>query len=201
MIRKLLPLFFTVLSSPLFAGFITIDRFSNPEQSDGLGNRTIEGLVMFLDDGLSLSAYAVSGTTSSPIASVIYHFTPTPLVAAPIVVVLARNSQQSVAETGILRMSVDNHSLSYILPGAQENFVSYSFDFRSVLSDVSAMQEIRLDWLREDGHGGAKQLVIDSLDVHAVPEPSTLALLSVVSSASFLYKWRRKIRCLSTSQS
>ena len=190
-----------ILTTPAAAGFITIDEFSNPEQSDGLGNRTIEGLVMFLDDGLSLSAYAISGVTSMPVASVIYHFTPTPLVAAPIVVVLAKNSQQSVAETGILRMSVDNHSLSYILPGAQENFVSYSFDFRSVLSDVSAMQEIRLDWLREDGHGGAKQLVIDSLDVHAVAEPSTLALLSVISSVSFLYKWRRKIRCLSTSQS
>jgi hypothetical protein len=177
-----------LLTTPAAAGFIAIDGFSDSSQSDGLGDRTTEGLVTFLDDGISLSAYAVSGATSMPVASVIYHFAPTPLVAAPIVVVLARNSQQSVAETGILRMSVDGNSLSYVLPGSQENFVSYSFDFRSVLSDVSAMREIRLDWLREDGHGGAKQLVIDSISVHAVPEPSTIGLIGLVAGGAWLRK-------------
>jgi len=189
---RLLAIVAILIATPVSAGFITIDGFSDPERSDGLGERTIEGLVMFLDDGLSLSAYAIAGVTSMPAASVIYHFTPTPLVAAPIVVVLARNSQQSVAETGILRMSVDDHSLSYVLPGAQQSFVPYSFDFRSVLSDVSAMREIRLDWLREDGHGGAKQLIIDSIDVHAVPEPSTLGLIGLVAGGAWIARRKTK---------
>jgi hypothetical protein len=180
-----------MLTTPAAAGFISIDGFSDPLQSDGIGDRTTEGLVTFLDDGLSLSAYAVSGVTSMPVASVIYRFTPTPLVAAPMVVVLARNSQQSVAETGILRMSVDDHSLSYVLPGAQQAFVSYSFDFRSVLSDVSSMREIRLDWLREDGHGGAKQLIIDSIDVHAVPEPSTLGLIGLATGGAWMLRRKK----------
>jgi len=191
---KLFIVIIAMICTPVTAGLITIDGFSDSTKSDGLGDRTIEGLVLFLDDGLSLSAYAISGVTSMPVASVIYRFTPTPLVAAPIVVVLAKNSQQSVAETGILRMSVDNQSISYVLPGAQENFVSYSFDFRSVLSDVSAMQEIRLDWLREDGHGGAKQLVIDSLDVHAVPEPSTLGLIGLAVSGAWVAKRKKSNR-------
>jgi len=189
--RRLLVFVFAMIATPAMAGFIAIDGFSDPLQSDGLGERTIEGLVTFLDDGVSLSAYAVSGVTNMPVASVIYHFAPTPLVAAPIVVVLARNSQQSVAETGILRMSVDGHSRSYVLPGAQQAFVSYSFDFRSVLSDVSSMREIRLDWLREDGHGGAKQLIIDSIDVHAVPEPSTLGMIGLAAGGAWIAKRRK----------
>jgi hypothetical protein len=178
-------------TAPASAGFIAIDGFSDPLQSDGLGDRTTEGLVTFLDDGLTMSAYAVSGATSSPIASVIYRFVPTPLVAAPIVLVLARNDQTHIAETGVLRVSVDGESISYVLPGGQQTFVPYSFDFRSVLSDVSAMQEIRLDWLREDGHGGAKQLIIDSIDVRAVPEPATLGLIALTAGGAWIVKRKK----------
>jgi hypothetical protein len=180
-----------MVATPASAGFIAIDGFSDPLQSDGLGDRTTEGLVTFVDDGLTMSAYAVSGATSMPIASVIYRFVPTPLVAAPIVRVLARNDQTHTAETGILRVSVDDQSISYVLPGGQQSFVPYSFDFRSVLSDVSAMQEIRIDWLREDGHGGAKQLIIDSIDVHAVPEPATLGLIGLAAGGAWIVKRKK----------
>jgi hypothetical protein len=180
-----------LMTTPASAGFIAIDGFSDPTQSDGIGDRTTEGLVTFIDDGLTMSAYAVSGATSMPIASVIYRFVPTPLVAAPIVLVLARNDQTHTAETGVLRVSVDGESISYVLPGGQQSFVPYSFDFRSVLSDVSAMQEIRLDWLREDGHGGAKQLVIDSIDVHAVPEPATLGLIGLAAGGAWIVKRKK----------
>ena len=180
-----------MVATPASAGFIAIDGFSDPLQSDGLGDRTTEGLVTFIDDGLSLSAYAVSGATSSPIASVIYRFVPTPLVAAPIVQVLARNDQTHVAETGILRVSVDGESISYVLPGGQQSFVPYSFDFTRALSGVASMAEIRIDWLREDGHGGAKQLVIDSIDVHAVPEPATLGLIGLAAGGAWIVRRKK----------
>ena len=178
-------------TTPAMAGFIAIDGFSDPTQSDGLGQRTTEGLVTFIDDGLTMSAYAVSGATSMPIASVIYRFVPTPLVAAPIVQVLARNDQAHAAETGILRVSVDDQSISYVLPGAQREFVPYSFDFTQAISGVSAIREIRLDWLREDGHTGAKQLVIDSIDVHAVPEPSTLGMIGLAAGGAWMAKRKK----------
>jgi hypothetical protein len=180
-----------MIATPAMAGFIAIDGFSDPTQSDGLGQRTTEGLVTFIDDGLTMSAYAVSGATSMPIASVIYRFVPTPLVAAPIVQVLARNDQTHVAETGILRVSVDGESISYVLPGSQREFVPYSFDFTRRLSGVSAMQEIRIDWLREDGHTGAKQLIIDSIDVHAVPEPSTLGMIGLAAGGAWMAKRKK----------
>jgi hypothetical protein len=177
--------------TPASAGFIAIDGFSDHLQSDALGDRTTEGLVTFVDDGLTMSAYAVSGATDWAVASVMYKFVPTPLVAAPIVRVLARNDQTHVAETGILRVSVDDQSISYVLPGAQRDFVPYSFDFTSLLSGVSAMREIRIDWLREDGHGGAKQLVIDSIDVHAVPEPSTLGLIGLAAGVAWIARRKK----------
>jgi hypothetical protein len=183
---RILAIVAALITTPASAGFIAIDGFSDPLQSDGLGDRTTEGLVTFVDDGLTMSAYAVSGATSMPIASVIYRFVPTPLVAAPIVRVLARNDQTHVAETGVLRVSVDGESISYVLPGGQREFVPYSFDFTRALSGVASMREIRLDWLREDGHGGAKQLVIDSIDVHAVPEPSTLGLIGLVAGGAWI---------------
>jgi hypothetical protein len=188
---KLLAIVAAMATTPAMAGFIAIDGFSDPERSDGLGDRTTEGLVTFIDDGLTMSAYAVSGATSMPIASVIYRFVPTPLVAAPIVQVLARNDQTHVAETGILRVSVDGESISYVLPGAQRSFVPYSFDFTKALSGVSAMQEIRIDWLREDGHTGAKQLVIDSIDVHAVPEPSTLGMIGLAAGGAWIVRRKK----------
>jgi hypothetical protein len=188
---KILTIVAAMATTPAMAGFIAIDGFSDPTRSDGLGNRTTEGLVTFIDDGLTMSAYAVSGATSMPIASVIYRFTPAPLVAAPIVQVLARNDQTHVAETGILRVSVDDQSISYVLPGAQRDFVPYSFDFTKALSGVSAMAEIRIDWLREDGHTGAKQLVIDSIDVHAVPEPATLGLIGLVAGGAWMAKRKK----------
>jgi hypothetical protein len=191
---RILAIVAALATTPTSAGFIAIDGFSDPLQSDGLGDRTTEGLVTFVDDGLTMSAYAVSGATSMPVASVIYRFVPTPLVAAPIVLVLARNDQTHIAETGVLRVSVDGESISYVLPGGQQSFVPYSFDFRSVLSDVSAMQEIRLDWLREDGHGGAKQLVIDSIDVHAVPEPATLGLIGLAAGGAWIVKRKKVIK-------
>jgi hypothetical protein len=138
-----------------------------------------------------MSAYAVSGATSMPIASVIYRFTPAPLVAAPIVQVLARNDQTHAAETGILRVSVDGESISYVLPGAQRKFVPYSFDFTRALSGVESMAEIRIDWLREDGHTGAKQLVIDSIDVHTVPEPSTLGMIGLVAGGAWIARRKK----------
>jgi hypothetical protein len=180
-----------MVTTPAMAGFITIDGFSDPLQSDGLGDRATQGLVTFLDDGLTMSAYAVSGATSMPVASVIYRFVPTPLVAAPIVQVLARNDQTHVAETGVLRVSVDGESISYVLPGGQRDFVPYSFNFTSLLSGVSAIKEIRIDWLREDGHGGAKQLVIDSIDVHAVPEPSTLGLIGLAAGGAWIARRKK----------
>ena len=188
---RILAIIAAMITTPAAAGFIAIDGFSDPTQSDGLGYRTTEGLVTFLDDGLTMSAYAVSGSTSSPIASVIYRFVPTPLVAAPIVRVLARNDQTHVAETGVLRVSVDDQSISYVLPGGQQTFVPYSFNFTSLLSGVSAMREIRLDWLREDGHTGAKQLVIDSIDVHAVPEPATLGLIGLAAGGAWIARRKK----------
>ena len=188
---RILTIVAAMATTPAAAGFIAIDGFSDPLQSDGLGDRTTEGLVTFVDDGLTMSAYAVSGATSSPIASVIYRFVPTPLVAAPIVLVLARNDQTHVAETGVLRVSVDDQSISYVLPGGQQTFVPYSFNFTSLLSGVSAMREIRLDWLREDGHGGAKQLIIDSIDVHAVPEPATLGLIGLAAGGAWIVKRKK----------
>ena len=187
-----------MIATPVSAGFITIDGFSDSERSDGLGERTTEGLVTFIDDGLSLSAYAIAGVTSMPVASVIYKFVPTPLVAAPIVRVLARNDQTDVAETGILRVSVDGESISYVLPGAQRDFVPYSFDFTKALSGVSAMAEIRIDWLREDGHTGAKQLIIDSIDVHAVPEPSTLGMIGLAAGGAWMAKRKKGIKLKET---
>jgi hypothetical protein len=181
-----------MVTTPAMAGFIEIDGFSDPTQSDGLGERTTEGLVTFLDDGLTMSAYAVSGATSMPIASVIYRFVPMPLIAAPIVQVLARNDQTHVAETGILRVSVDGESISYVLPGAQRSFVPYSFDFTRALSGVASMAEIRIDWLREDGHTGAKQLIIDSIDVHAVPEPSTLGMVGLAAGGAWMAKRKKR---------
>jgi hypothetical protein len=195
---RILAIVAAMVTTPAMAGFIAIDGFSDPTRSDGLGERTTEGLVTFIDDGLTMSAYAVSGATSMPIASVIYRFVPTPLVAAPIVQVLARNDQHSVNETGILRVSVDGESISYVLPGAQRDFVPYSFDFTSLLSGVSAMQEIRIDWLREDGHGGAKQLVIDSIDVHAVPEPATLSLIGLAAGGAWMAKRKKGIKLKGT---
>jgi hypothetical protein len=183
---RILAIAAALATTPTSAGFIAIDGFSDPTRSDGLGDRTTEGLVTFADDGLTMSAYAVSGATSSPVASVIYRFVPTPLVAAPIVQVLARNDQTHIAETGVLRVSVDGESISYVLPGAQQSFVPYSFDFTRTLSGVALMAEIRIDWLREDGHGGAKQLVIDSIDVHAVPEPSTLGLIALAAGGAWI---------------
>jgi hypothetical protein len=180
-----------MVTTPAAAGFIAIDGFSDPERSDGLGDRTTQGLVTFINDGLTMSAYAVSGATDWAVASVIYRFVPTPLTAAPIVQVLARNDQTHVAETGILRVSVDGESISYVLPGAQRNFVRYSFDFTEALSGVSAMREIRLDWLREDGHTGAKQLVIDSIDVHAVPEPATLGLIGLAAGGAWIARRKK----------
>jgi hypothetical protein len=180
-----------LLTTPAAAGFIAIDGFSDSSQSDGLGDRTTEGLVTFIDDGLTMSAYAVSGATSMPIASVIYKFVPTPLVAAPIVLVMARNDQTHAAETGILRVSVDDQSISYVLPGAQLDFVPYSFDFTKALSGVASMAEIRIDWLREDGHTGAKQLIIDSIDVHAVPEPSTLGMIGLAAGGAWMAKRKK----------
>ena len=188
---RILAIAAALVTTPTSAGFIAIDGFSDPLQSDGLGDRTTEGLVTFVDDGLTMSAYAVSGATSMPIASVIYRFVPTPLVAAPIVRVLARNDQTHAAETGVLRVSVDDQSISYVLPGGQRDFVPYSFNFTSLLSGVSAMREIRLDWLREDGHGGAKQLVIDSIDVHAVPEPATLGLIGLAAGGAWIARQKK----------
>jgi hypothetical protein len=188
---RILAIAAALATTPTSAGFITIDGFSDPTQSDGLGDRTTEGLVTFVDDGLTMSAYAVSGATEWAVASVIYRFTPTPLVAAPIVQVLARNDQTHIAETGILRVSVDDQSISYVLPGGQQSFVPYSFNFTSLLSGVSAMREIRIDWLREDGHGGAKQLVIDSIDVHAVPEPSTLGLIGLAAGGTWIARRKK----------
>ena len=188
---KILTIVAAMATTPAMAGFIAIDGFSDPTRSDGLGERTTEGLVTFIDDGLTMSAYAVSGATSMPIASVIYRFTRSPLVAAPIVQVLARNDQTHIAETGILRVSVDDQSISYVLPGAQREFVPYSFDFTRALSGVASMAEIRIDWLREDGHGGAKQLVIDSIDVHAVPEPATLGLIALAAGGAWIVKWKK----------
>ena len=189
---RILAIVAALITTPTSAGFIAIDGFSDPTQSDGLGDRTTEGLVTFVDDGLTMSAYAVSGATSMPIASVIYRFVPTPLVAAPIVQVLARNDQTHTAETGVLRVSVDGESISYVLPGGQRDFVPYSFNFTSLLSGVASMAEIRIDWLREDGHGGAKQLVIDSIDVHAVPEPSTLGLIGLAAGGAWIAKRKTK---------
>jgi hypothetical protein len=188
---KILAIVAAMATTPAMAGFIAIDGFSDPTRSDGLGDRTTEGLVTFIDDGLTMSAYAVSGATSMPIASVIYRFTPAPLVAAPIVQVLARNDQTHVAETGVLRVSVDGESISYVLPGAQRDFVPYSFDFTRALSGVASMAEIRIDWLREDGHTGAKQLVIDSIDVHAVPEPSTLGLIGLAAGGAWMVRRKK----------
>jgi hypothetical protein len=194
MIRILAIVAAMVATTPATAGFIAIDGFSDPTQSDGLGHRTTEGLVTFIDDGLTMSAYAVSGATGWAVASVIYRFVPTPLVAAPIVQVLARNDQTHIAETGVLRVSVDNQSISYVLPGAQQSFVPYSFNFTSLLSGVASMAEIRIDWLREDGHGGAKQLVIDSIDVHAVPEPSTLGLIGLTAGGAWIARRKKGIK-------
>jgi hypothetical protein len=191
MIRILAIIAAMVATTPAAAGFIAIDGFSDPLQSDGLGDRTTEGLVTFVDDGLTMSAYAVSGATGWAVASVIYRFVPTPLVAAPIVQVLARNDQTHIAETGVLRVSVDGESISYVLPGGQQTFVPYSFDFTRALSGVASMAEIRIDWLREDGHGGAKQLVIDSIDVHAVPEPATLGLIAMAAGGAWIARRKK----------
>ena len=188
---KILAIVAALITTPTSAGFIAIDGFSDPTRSDGLGDRTTEGLVTFINDGLSLSAYAVSGATDWAVASVIYRFVPTPLVAAPIVLVLARNDQTHIAETGVLRVSVDGESISYVLPGAQREFVPYSFDFTRTLSGVASIAEIRIDWLREDGHGGAKQLVIDSIDVHAVPEPATLGLIALAAGGAWIVKQKK----------
>jgi hypothetical protein len=188
---RILAIVAALMTTPTSAGFIAIDGFSDPTQSDGLGDRTTEGLVTFVDDGLTMSAYAVSGATDWAVASVIYRFVPTPLVAASIVQVLARNDQTHIAETGILRVSVDDQSISYVLPGGQQSFVPYSFDFTRTLSGVASMAEIRIDWLREDGHGGAKQLVIDSIDVHAVPEPATLGLIALAAGGAWIVKRKK----------
>jgi len=188
---RILAIVAALMTTPTSAGFIAIDGFSDPVQSDGLGDRTTEGLVTFVNDGLTMSAYAVSGATDWAVASVIYRFVPTPLVAAPIVQVLARNDQTHVAETGVLRVSVDGESISYVLPGSQRDFVPYSFDFTRTLSGVASMAEIRIDWLREDGHGGAKQLVIDSIDVHAVPEPATLGLIGLAAGGAWIVRRKK----------
>jgi hypothetical protein len=91
----------------------------------------------------------------------------------------------------VLRVSVDDQSISYVLPGGQRDFVPYSFDFTRTLSGVASMGEIRIDWLREDGHGGAKQLVIDSIDVHAVPEPSTLGLIGLAAGGAWIARRKK----------
>ena len=175
----------SVFAMPADGGFITIDEFTSATHSDGLGQRSTFGMVKYGSEGIELSfAAPVAGTADGEVASVVYSFTPQPLVAVPIVLLLARNNQTNAGETGVLRGTLDGHSISYVLPGGQRNFVSYSFDFTHAFGGTVAMEEFRVDWFREDGHTGAKELLIDSIQIHEAPEPSTWALIAVVCGAA-----------------
>ena len=182
-----------ILTTPAAAGFITIDEFTNAAQSDGLGQRTTEGMVTFGEFGIELgSASALTGSPPSERSAIVYSFTPTPLIAAPILVVTARNNQTASAETGILRATVGGHAIDYTLPGGQRDFVPYSFNFTSLLGGTAAIDEVRIDWLRPDYATGARQLVIDSIAVHEAPEPSTLALIGLAAGGAWIAKRKAK---------
>lgn len=202
--KRFFVLTLATLCSPVFADFVTIDEFTDSTQSDGLGTRTTSGLVSFNELGIELGTVsAVSGVPIVGEASITYAFTPTPINVVPIFILKARNNQTDINELGQLQVSVNgNTPISYLLPGKQTDYVSYSFDFTHQFTVPSAalIDELKISWFRPQGYTGVAQLLLTSIEAHNVPEPSTIVLLSFVSSVSTLYRWRRKARCLHTSQ-
>ena len=189
-----------VMASPAQAGFILIDHFTSSVASDGLGNRSSIGFVAFNPDpgvgpGLDYAEMLSSGTVANPtLAAVVYSFLPSPIVVTPVFRIQAENTQENVTETGILRARVNGGTaISYTLNGAQSGYADYFFDFSSQFGPGAAViSELRVEWIRPVGDGGARQLWVHEIEVQEVPEPATLALIGLASGGGGIAAYRRR---------
>ena len=167
-----------LVQSNVLGGFILIDEFTDPNNSDGHGNRTTSGRVEFEEFGIALgAASAISGVEAyGEVASIFYSFLPTPLAVKPIVLVTAKNNQTTYEESGILEVSVNGLKGKSRLLNSQREYSIYSFDFSDRIKD-DIISSLRIDWIRPADATGARELLIDSIAVADVPEPATISLI------------------------
>lgn len=163
------------------AGFITIDDFTNTDESDGLGRRSYNGMYIVNPPYMRL----IAGTPPTrPVAQLVYSFTPSPLIVSPVIRVIAKNNQTQILETGVLWVSINNvATLSKTLFGGKTDFEEVVFDF-SNFGGINDISLLTLDWIAPDT--GVRELIIDRIGTEPVPEPSTLLLISLVSAFGVL---------------
>ncbi len=178
-----------LLASTAQAGFITIDQFTSATQSDGLGKRTMIGDVKVADD----QAAMVSGVAwLGEVATISYNFLPSPLVVSPKFRLVLKNNQTSYAESGILRATANGHVLERELFADRDDFEIVIFDFTSTIKPSEVVSEFRVDWLRPDQATGARELIIDSIEVAEVPEPKSMSLIGAAAGIAAIVRRRKR---------
>lgn len=176
---------------PAHAGFVSIDQFTDSEQSDGLGVRKFIGdvKVTTYDAASMVSGVAWMGEVSS----IVYDFLPAPLVVKPKFVLKLKNNQTTFLESGVLRASING--LPYLereLFADKDDYEIVVFDFTETVPASETIRELRLDWLRPDQATGARELLIDSIEVQDVPEPKSMTLIGSAAGMAALFRRRRK---------
>lgn len=191
LVKVVLAAFACLAQGQLLAGFVTIDEFTNAAESDGVGRRTFAGDVTVEDDAASLLGGVV---WLGEVASIHYDFLPSPLVVKPKFVLKLKNNQTTFAESGILRATVNGGpSLERELFAAKVDYEIVVFDFIPLVPITETIREFRLDWLRPDSATGARELLIDSIEVQDVPEPRSMSLIGSAAGIAAIMR-RRKNR-------
>lgn len=173
------------------AGFITIDTFTDSMQSDGVGDRSFIGDVKVANDNASM----IGGVAwLGEVASITYDFLPSPLVVKPKFVLILRNNQTNYTESGIIRATINGGPSFERELFAVRDYETIVFDFIPLVPIGELINQFRVDWFRPDQATGARELLIDSIAVSDVPEPSTLGLLFVTSLMVFSRYCKRILR-------
>lgn len=178
-----------LVTSTAHAGFITIDEFTNAAESDGLGRRTFAGDVKVADD----QAAMISGVVwLGEVATITYDFMPSPLVVSPKFRLVLKNNQTNYGESGILRATVNGRSLERELFADKDDFEVVIFDFTDTIPASETIPEFRVDWLRPDQATGARELLIDSIEVAEVPEPRSMSLIGAAAGIAAIVRRRKR---------
>lgn len=191
---KSLPLLLSTLCVPCSAGFITIDEFTDPTQSDSLGLRTDTGVPtaessyggVYYRDGY---ADLVGGLPEDQIPiKIFYDFLPSPLVASSVIRVRAKNNQTTFEETGVLSLVLNQEFRLWETLTSSTEYQDYDFDFTSQFT--GPVSHLELEWTRPVSATGARQLFIDSVSIQETPEPPAIALLVTTLLVFGMYRLR-----------
>jgi hypothetical protein len=174
--------FFLISSSAWGATIVKIDHFTDINGSDSLGEREEIGWVDYRPGYAKMMSY---GPPNNPVNSAItYKFNPSTVVV-PFFRITAQNTQSGPTSYGQLSASINGgQKISYNLVGGSNNYSYYDFDFTPQFSNVPVpINELRVDWVRPIGESGARHFFIDAIDVHVVPEPSTIGFIGLLFGA------------------